>query len=94
MFLGGLQKHAPGYGAAEKWFSDAFVIALSRNSTKWPIGEGFRIRRTRAVSGSKLFLCFGKSEFLEFDSLSENPFDPLVHTGLAVQAGQECCARR
>jgi len=45
-------------------------------------------------SGSKLSLCLGKSEFLEFDSLSENPFDPLVHTGLAVQAGQESCARR
>jgi len=50
--------------------------------------------RSVRANGVQLLLCLGKSVFLEFDSLSQNPFDPLVHTGLAVQAGQESCARR
>ena len=48
---------------------------------------------SQGYSGGNFSLYLGKSEFLEFDSLSENPFDPLVQTGLAVQTGQESRAR-
>jgi len=48
----------------------------------------------RPPASTYLSLSLREGELLQFDSLPDDPFDPLVDTGLAMQPGQESCARR
>ena len=40
-------------------------------------------------SACEVFLGQGEGELLEFDAVAENPFDPTLQVGLAMQAGEK-----